>query len=306
MNKTEILADGRINRVSQVYEVKRYTVNGGAENGLRVIECVNGKLRFLLNESKALDIMQIFYEGINTSFVSKNGFSARELPFISRFEGGALYTCGLDAVGEVQGKEMHGSLHNIPAALSRAECAEDGLIVEAEMRYSALFGQNLLLRRKIFSPYGSGRIEVSDTLINEGKKPQDYCLLYHVNLGYPLLDEGGKILVETKKVTPRTPYAEQKVSVWNVAEKPVDNQEETCYYLSPVDNIAAYFNPKLNRKFTLKFCDGLDKFILWKSMASGDYALGLEPSTTELDANFAYKRIAAGESKSFSLTFTVE
>ena len=152
MNKTEILADGRINRVSQVYEVKRYTVNGGAENGLRVIECVNGKLRFLLNESKALDIMQIFYEGINTSFVSKNGFSARELPFINRFEGGALYTCGLDAVGEVQGKEMHGSLHNIPAALSRAECAEDGLIVEAEMRFSALFGQNLLLRRKIFSP----------------------------------------------------------------------------------------------------------------------------------------------------------
>ena len=98
MRKNEILKNGRINNAAQVFGVRRYTVNGGAENGLRVIECVNGNLRFLLNESKALDIMQIFYKGQNVSFISKNGFSARETEFLNRFEGGALYTCGLDAV----------------------------------------------------------------------------------------------------------------------------------------------------------------------------------------------------------------
>lgn len=30
-------------------------------------------------------------------------------------------------------------------------------------------------------------------------------------------------------------------------------------------------------------------------MASGDYALGLEPSTTELDKEFSYRTLSVGE-----------
>lgn len=306
MTKTEILKNGRINEASQVFGVKRYTLQGGAENGLRVIECTNGKLRFLLNESKALDIMQIFYEGQNVSFISKNGFTARETPFGNRFEGGALYTCGLDAVGQVEGKEIHGTLHNIPANVVKCECEEEGICVEAEIRYSALFGQNLVLRRKVFTPYDSGRIEVSDALKNVGRKEEDFCILYHVNLGYPFLTEGGKIFAETKKVMPRTEYAQKKIGVWDTVETPLDNDEETCYYLAPSDNAAYYFNPRTGRKFTLKYCGELDKFILWKSRASGDYALGLEPTTTELDENFRYKKIGVGEVRNFSVAITIE
>lgn len=307
MIKSEILKNGMINNAAQVIGVKRYVLMGGTENGLRVIECTNGKLRFLLNESKALDIMQLFYDGQNMSFVSKNGFTARETDFLNRFEGGALYTCGLEAIGDVYGKPMHGSFHNIPATVVRAECAEEGIIVEAEIRYSALFGQNLVMRRKIFSAYDSGKIEIHDVLTNYGTKAEDYCILYHVNLGYPLLTEGGKVFTETEKVVPRTEYAEKKLNVWNTMERPVDNEEETCYYLRPSCNTVYYSNPYSGRKFTLHYYGKeLDKFIVWKSMASGDYALGLEPSTTELDENFAYKKIDAGESKSFDLTFTIE
>ncbi|MEG9429748.1 MAG: DUF4432 family protein [Christensenellaceae bacterium] len=218
MNKNDIRSNGRINNAAQMFGIKRYTLNGGAEDGLRVIECTNGALRFLLNESKALDIMQIFYKGENTSFVSKNGFTKRETSFSERFEGGALYTCGLDAAGVVEGKEMHGGFHNIPATVLRAECGDKGITVEA----------------------------------------------------------------------------------------PKDNEPESCYYLKPVDRTVYYFNPKSGRKFTLKYSDNLDKFVLWKSNASGDYALGLEPSTTELDGEFAYKQIAAGESKTFCVSYAIE
>lgn len=306
MNKNDIMNNGRINNAAQVFGIKRYTLSGGAEDGLRVTECTNGALRFLLNESKALDIMQIFYKGENISFVSKNGFTKRELPFLNRFEGGALYTCGLDAVGGVEGKEIHGSLHNIPATVLRAECGDKGITVEAEMRFSALFNQNLVLRRKIFSAYDSGKIELTDVLINEGTKTEDYCLLYHSNLGYPLLVEGGKIIAETATVTPRDDVAKSKLAAWDTVEAPKDNEPEACYYLSPTDRTVYYFNPKSGRKFTLKYSDNLDKFILWKSNASGDYALGLEPSTTELDGSFAYKKIAAGESKMFCVSYSIE
>ena len=306
MKKSEILKNGRLNNALQVFGIRRYTINGGSENGLRVIECTNGKLRFLLNESKALDIMQIFYEGQNLSFISKNGFTAREIPFLNRFEGGALYTCGLDVCGRKEGMDLHGSFHNIPASVLTAECGEDGIIVEAEMRFSSLFGQNLVMRRKIFSPYQSGKVELSDTLINEGTKEQDYCLLYHTNLGYPLLGEGGKIIVDTESVTPVGDYAASKLAIWDTVEAPQDNVDETCYYLKPIDRTAYYFNPRSGRKFTMKYGEGLDEFVLWKSNASKDYALGLEPSTTRLGDRLSYKKIGAGESKTFFLSLTIE
>ena len=40
-------------------------------------------------------------------------------------------------------------------------------------------------------------------------------------------------------------------------------------------------------------------------MASGDYALGLEPCTTELDDGFTYKVIKPQESIVFQLKLTV-
>lgn len=306
MKKSDILKNGRINNSLQVFGIRRYTIEGGAENGLRVIECTNGKLRFLLNASKALDIMQICYEGKNMSFISKNGYTAREIPFLNRFEGGALYTCGLDVCGRKEGMDLHGSFHNIPANVLRAECAEDGIVVEAEMRYSALFGQNLVMRRKIFSPYDSGKIELTDTLINEGTKAQDYCLLYHTNLGYPLLNEGGKVIVDTESITPVGDYAKSKISIWDTIEPPENNVDETCYYLKPVDRTAVYFNPRSGRKFTMKYGEELNEFVLWKSNASGDYALGLEPATTRLGDELSFKSIGAGESKIFVLSLTIE
>ena len=306
MNKKDILENGKINNALQTFGIRRYTLNGGAEDGLRVIDCTNGKLRFLLNESKALDIMQIYYAGENVSFLSKNGFTRRETPFLNRFEGGALYTCGLDVVGGVDGKDMHGSLHNIPATVVRAECGENGITVEGEIRDSALFGQNLVLRRSIFSAYGETAVKITDVLTNEGTKGEDYCLLYHSNLGYPMLTEGGKIQADTESVIPRDENAKKKLAIWDTVEPPVDNEPETCYYLKIKGGAISYINAAAGRKFTVSFSENLDTFILWKSNASGDYALGLEPSTTKLDGDFAYRKLAAGASETFRVSYTID
>ena len=147
--------DGRISNFAQVASLRRYTMTEGRANGLEVLDCDNGRLRFLLNLSKALDVMQLYHEGQNVSFLSKNAFEGRGIDFLRRFEGGMLYTCGLDSVGGREGYELHGSLHNTPAQILRAECNEDGLVVEAIIRSTALFGKNLVLRRKLHSAIGS-------------------------------------------------------------------------------------------------------------------------------------------------------
>lgn len=306
MTKSDLQNNGRINDQSQAAYIRRYSLIGGEEDGLKVVECNSGKLRFLLNESKALDIMQIFYNGENTSFVSKNGFSARETDFINRFEGGALYTCGLDAAGEVAGKKIHGRLHNIPAKITRAELAEDGIIVEAEIRFTALFGENLTIRRKIFSPYYSGKIELSDVLYNFGGKDAEFCILYHTNLGYPLLTENGKIFANVKDVTPRNAHAKDLADKWNEIFPPEDDAEEVCYYIKPKDNTVRYVNEKTGRKFTLSYGKEINKVIIWKSWQSGDYALGIEPTTTFLDENFSYEKLPARSDKKFNISITIE
>ena len=132
--------DGRISNYAQVASLRRYTMTEGRAKGIEVLDCDNGKIRFLLNLTKALDMMQLYHEGQNVTFLSKNAFDGREIDFLRRFEGGMLYTCGLDSVGGREGFELHGTLHNIPSELVRAECGEDGIIVEAIVRDTALFG----------------------------------------------------------------------------------------------------------------------------------------------------------------------
>ena len=299
--------DGRISEHTQVASLRRYTITEGRGKGLDVIDCDNGKIRFLLNVTKACDMMQLYYKGQNVSFISKNGFMAREIGFLNRFEGGMLYTCGLDSVGGREGYEEHGSFHNTPAQIIHAECNDKQIVVEAEIRSTELFGRNLTLRRRITADIGSDTVSVQDTLVNKSYRDEDYCLLYHVNVGYPMLDDGAKVVANSDVCLPRTPWSEKHLETAFQMSAPVPNMEETCYYLEPKLNAVSLVNEKLGRSFTVSYSgDTLPNFLEWKAMASGDYALGLEPSTTKLDDGFAYRTVKPGETVAFSLHFTVK
>ena len=298
--------DGRISNFQQVASIRRYTLSEGREKGLDVLDCDNGKIRFLLNVSKACDVMQLYHEGQNISFISKNGFTKRETPFLRRFEGGMLYTCGLDSVGGRDGFELHGTLHNIPAEIIRAECNESGIVVESIIRDTALFGKNLVLKRKIFTAIGGDSVTLEDTLVNEGYKTEEYCLLYHINVGYPMLDDGVKVIADVESYTPRTAWAKQNEATMYEMNASTPNQEETCYFLNLKKPEITLVNGKIGKEFTVSYSgDTLPCFVEWKSMASGDYALGLEPCTTELDDRFAYKTIEVGEKIKFFVYISI-
>ena len=295
-----------VSNFAQIASIRRYELTEGKERGLRVIDCDNGRLRFLLNECKALDMMQLFDRGVNVSFISKNGFTAREIPFSKRFEGGMLYTVGLDSAGAREGFPLHGTFHNIPAKVIEAVCDENGIRVVAEIEDTELFGKNLVMRRVVTSALGSDSVAISDTLENRGTRAENYCLLYHVNIGYPLLDDGVKILLDADGIIPRTPWAAQNVASFQQMSAPVAGQEEMCYFLKCKTPRVTLKNQKLSKNFTLEWSgETLPEFIEWKSMATGDYALGLEPSTTMLDERFSYAHLKGGECVGFSLKLSV-
>lgn len=123
-----------------------------------------------------------------------------------------VYTCGLDSVGAREGFPSHGTLHGRAAKITRAECSNRGIFVEGEISDTALFGKNLLLKRRIYSDIGSDTVTLKDTLVNLGFREEDYCLLYHVNVGYPMLDEGAEIRAEIEEAIPRTAWAKERAA----------------------------------------------------------------------------------------------
>ena len=299
--------NGKISNFAQVASLRRYTLTEGRGVGLDVIDCDNGKIRFLLNVSKACDMMQLYHEGQNMSFISKNGFTKRETPFLSRFEGGMVYTCGLDSIGGREGYELHGTLHNTPAEILHASCEESGILVEAVIRDTALFGKNLVLKRRIFTEIGGDTVWIEDTLTNEGYKDENYCTLYHVNVGYPMLDEGAKIACDAIECRPRTPFSAQMADTKFVVTAPVADTEETCYFLTLNKPEISVSNEKLGKTLTVSYDNStLPRFVMWKSAVSGDYALGFEPATTELDGGFAYRILKPAEKITHHVAITVK
>ena len=297
--------NGTISNFEQVCSLRRYTLTEGEGAGLDVIDCDNGKLRFLLNVSRALDMMQLYHEGCNLSYISKSGFNASTGVFARRYEGGMFYTCGLDSIGDRAGYPVHGSLHLTPAKVTLMRCDEQGITVEAEIKSSVLFGEHLVLKRRFFTPVMGDFVTLEDTLVNAGYTDATYSLLYHVNAGYPLLDEGAKLSINGT-CTPRTPWAAENVATACRMIAPEPGREETCYYWENKGASATLTNEKLGRSLTLSYTgDTLPCFIEWQSMACGDYALGLEPTTTLLDDKFAYKTVAPGETVAFGLRFEV-
>lgn len=149
-------------------------------------------------------------------------------------------------------------------------------------------------------------LELEDTLINKGTKEEDYCLLYHFNLGYPMLDEGVRIESDTEEVIARNEHALKNMENRVCFLPAIPNEPESCYFIRHRKPEISVTNQRLSKKFTLSYSgDTLPCFIQWYSPASGDYALGLEPATTFLDDRFEYKKIKPAERVNFSFKLKV-
>jgi hypothetical protein len=117
----------------------------------------------------------------------------------------------------------------------------------------------------------------------------------------------GKILADVDEVISRTEWSKKHEASILKTSMPVDNGEEFCYFVRLRKPEVSLVNERIGKTFTVSYSnDTLPHFVEWKSMVSGDYALGLEPCTTELDDRFAYKTVKAGEKISFFVELSVK
>ncbi len=280
----------------QAYTLRRVTLSEGRAKGVSVIEiCTAGGLQVDILPDSGLDIGQVRYKGNNVTFLCKNGYDSPaafipyEQNFLNTFPGGMLYTCGLRNSGPSnrdggEYHDLHGRYHGLSAEQVSAYVENDTIIVRGVIRESALFGHCLELTRIIRIPIFGASVTVSDQLTNLAHQDQEYLLLYHCNFGYPFLSEKAHLeLPQQRKTTARTPFAQTIFGKEHTFTAPVPGEEERCYFHEEMEHRAALVNEALGAKMTMTWSDNLPILVQWRTMASGDYALGLEPSNSYIN-----------------------
>ena len=278
-----------VGNMSQLAYARSMIYQDGRAKNLSAIEVKNGDIRFVVAKDKCLDILEMEYKGQNVHFMSKPGLQGNGIFDVHNTQGarsimnGLFFTCGLSNVGPAEENQIsHGLLRSTPAENISVDCfwRDDEYVIKisAQMRQAQLFGENMVLRRTIETVYGNSDINIYDEVINEGFKTEPCMILYHFNVGYPLLCENSTISISSDDIIPRDDVAKAGLLTSANIIAPVDNKPEEVFYhnLAQEKSFASIENGKMQFKIEFNKSE-LPFFTQWKSMASGDYALGLEP-----------------------------
>ena len=308
---------------SQFCSVEEHRLVGGKGDGMRLLEVNNGNgIMFTLSLDRAGDISRLFKDGKNLGFFAPCGYVSpvyydkQGVGFLKSFTAGFLTTCGLTAVGNPcfdDGEELplHGNISHVPAE-NVNWWIDDTIHIKITVRDASLFGHKLLMTREYECPVGGDEITISDTVKNIGNEETPYMLLYHFNIGYPLLSENSIVAVKNKGVKPRNLRAEEGLEDALLMEKPQIGFEEQCYYYDMQEGYAEIYNPEINTRLSLSYdIKDLPFFTEWKMMGNGEYVLGLEPGNCSPDGRDVMRKegklqfLKAGEEKKSKIVIRI-
>ena len=195
-----------IGHETQLSGVEEHRLVGGKGDGMRLYEATNGKgLELTLSPDRNGDITRLRYKGINMSYFSPCGYVAPAYydktgsNWLQSFTAGFLTTCGLQAVGTPctdDGEELplHGSIANQPCAHSYWDENEKEIRIHSVTKDEVIFGRKLVLKRTVTISKEENTFSIDDHIENTGSKTEPMEILYHMNMGYPILDEDSEKL----------------------------------------------------------------------------------------------------------------
>ena len=292
----------RVGHVDQIAGIKLAEAADGLERGTRMLQVWTGSgLCFTVQADRALDISACNYKSMSLAWASPVGvvhpayYESEGLGWLRSFPGGLLATCGLDHygapchdAGEALG--LHGRVGNLPARSVgyRTQWVEDEyeLEITGEVRQTRVFGENLVLRRRISTRLGSSKIRIEDLVANEGFTPHPHMILYHFNLGFPLVGEDSRVHLEAEQTIARDADAEAGLADWMNLQSPTAGYREQVFrhVLKADAHGKAHVeveNPALGLGLRWTYDKAsLPHLFQWKMMGEGTYVLGIEPGNS--------------------------
>lgn len=280
-----------IGHSSQVSYIEEHILNFGKAKGTKILEVNNGQGLFLtLNMSRCMDIVRLTVNGKNVSYISPCGIVSPEYcvnkqnEFLKSFTAGFLTTCGLTTFGTTSidnGEELplHGTISSVPVDTYYYENEEKYLRIVGKINDSTLFAHHLQLERTITVYKDVNSIEINDKVINNGKDTP-LMILYHFNIGFPMLNEHTVLNINSYKKEKRTENVD--LSNWNTITAPLENYEEECiYHYFNEEPFIELYSPISETRMRMSYDhNSLPYFIEWKMLGINEYVLGLEPANS--------------------------
>ena len=315
-----------IGQNAQIYGAEEHRLVGGKGDGMRLLEVRNGKgLCFTLSLDRAADISRLSVMGTNFGYFSPCGYVAPAYydpmgaGFLKSFTAGFLTTCGLTNVGnpcEDAGESLglHGTIGNTPAESYSVSYEDDKMIIKATVKDTRFFGHKLVLERTFTVSLTENKLSVKDAVTNVGAAEVPFQMLYHYNVGYPLLSEDTVVRIPATSVTPRNAHAAEDLANCLRMEKPTAGYEERCYYHEMQGTARVEVkNPAIGRGLTMEYDTALlPCFTEWKMMGEYEYVLGIEPGNAYPDGRDVMREkgmlqmIAPGEVRAHEVHFTFD
>ncbi|MFO0916265.1 MAG: aldose 1-epimerase family protein [Pirellulales bacterium] len=287
------------------YQLRAKTFAGGLSDGVWGLEIDNGAWQIELLPSRGMSIwkarcgeVELGWKSpvrgpVHPSYVPLTEPSG--LGWLDGFDE-LLVRCGLESNGapdfDEQGKllyPLHGKIGNRPAHRVQVTVDDQSgeITVTGEVAETRFHFLKLLLTTTLRTRIGSTRWELVDRVTNLSAVPADMQMLYHINLGLPLLDAGSRVIVPAKRVVPRNAHSAEHRAGWDHFGAEQAGFAEQVYFCELWPDAQGRTEVLLkNAHGTRGFSVGyrlaeLPCFTLWKNTAAADdgYVTGLEPGT---------------------------
>lgn len=309
-------------------DVRLAVLDDGPGRGQRILMARNALgVGFEVAVDRGFDLSQLSYRGINLGWHSPNQMRFPTMPpdaeagwaFLRNFDG-FLVTCGLDHYGgpvevdastyknphrQTAAQPLHGKVASLQGRLKGYGVdTETGTVwCEGSVRQTAVFGEVLQIDRRVEMPIDGDVVSIKDTVTNMGFRPTPQALLYHFNIGYPLLDDGLKVAGFP---------ADFEAAFQEVPCRPTDEAVEIVNVLPARGGVDGWHRVSVTNQ-ALGFVSGVElgfrpeelpELTVWRSYQSGFFALGIEPGTgvsSKAGVPVAGRMLEAGGSRSYHL-----
>lgn len=302
---TPLLNPTRIACRGGAFYLQRLRLTAGARAGVELLLVDSGSVRAAICPTRGLGLWRANIDGIDygwnspvhgpvhPSFVPID--EPRGIGWLDGFDE-LLVRCGLRSFGapdyDPAGRvawPVHGRIANIPTEVVQLGLDEERsqLHVSAIVQEARFLQYSLQLHARYVFSLNEPAIEVHDIVNNSGGTATTMQLLYHINVGTPILNAGSKLHLAAPKIAARDRRAVEGLSDWSTYLGPTPGYAEQVYFCQPKPTddgwaTAMLANADGSQGFALHYDTGcLPYFSQWKNtVASEDgYVTGLEPGT---------------------------
>lgn len=301
----EVTRGGVLSRVGDVRQVagaRLVELADGPSRGVRAVDVWTGSgLAFTLVADRCLDIANASFGGASLAWISPVGVTGpgtceeQGERWLRSFGGGLLATCGLQNVGapcEDEGESLglHGRISHRPArdlSITQDWRGDDYVIsVSGVMREAVLYGENLELRRTVETSLGAKSITVRDRVTNLGTRTRPFMILYHINLGWPVVSEHSELIAAPCEDEPQDDLSAEDAGNSRAFGPPETGYESRIYCRDlpeGTDGFAriAVVNRGLASPLGVAVSylkKELPLVVEWKNLDAGEYVVGIEPA----------------------------